>query len=123
MLRFGTTLFAAALFGAVLAPPAESADHKVWYVYCEGERGGNHWAVFSKNFWQSPASDSYGRAVGSAAEQFIESSYNVALSGCSGVNFYDKTSAQYSRERTARLHRKMGDRVYFFNIPSNVLRQ
>ena len=109
-------VIAAALL--LIAAPASANERKTWYVYCEGHGHGMHWAVFSQNFWEKPESDNYGRRVGSAAEEFFEAR---PLTGCSGVKFYDNTSAQYSRDRTVRLHKKMGDRVYFFNLPSEVL--
>lgn len=112
-------LFAvAALF---LSAQAHAKDQKTWYVYCEGHGHGMSWAVFSRNFWKSPESENYGRRVGSAAEEFIESNHSVKLAGCSGVKFYDAISARYSRDRTVRLHKKLGDRIYFINIPSTVL--
>lgn len=107
----------------MMSAEAKADSNKTWYVYCEGNAHGVSWAVFSRNFWQSPVTDNYGRRVGSAAEEFIEENHRVKLSGCSGVQFYDMISAQYSRDRTVRLHKKMGDRVYFFNLPSAVLTQ
>ena len=100
---------------------AGAENHKTWYVYCEGHGHGMNWAVFSQNFWERPATDDYGRRVGSAAEEFFEARHDVPLEGCSGVKFFDAASAKYSRDRTVRLHKKMGDRVYFFTLPASVL--
>lgn len=102
------------------AVPAAANDAKTWYVYCEGFGHGVNYAVFSQT-WIHPDIEGYGRRVGSAAEQFFESRHSVRLTGCSGVRFFDSTSATYSRERTVTLHKKMGDRVYFFNLPSKLL--
>lgn len=100
---------------------ANANDRKTWYVYCEGHGHGMHWAVFSENFWENPATENYGRMVGSAAEEFFEARHKVTLSGCAGVQFFDTTSARYSRDRTVKLHKKMGDEVYFFDLPNDVL--
>lgn len=113
-------IVAATLFAST---EAEAGNSKTWYVYCEGHAHGVSWAVFSRNMWQSPVSDNYGRRVGSRAEEFIESNHRVNLSGCSGVQFFDAISARYSRDRTVRLHKKMGDRIFFFNLPAEVLSQ
>ena len=102
---------------------SQAKDRKIWYVYCEGYAHGVNWAVFSRNFWQSPVTENYGRRVGSAAEQFIERNHRVPLEGCSGVQFFDETSAKYSRDRTVRLHKRMGDKIYFVNLPVQVLSQ
>jgi len=99
---------------------ANANDSKTWYVYCEGYGHGMHWAVFSQNLWQSPDHDNYGRSVGSRAEEFIEAKHKVKLTGCSGVDFFDVATARHSRDRTVKLHKKMGDRVYFFNLPNNI---
>ena len=100
--------------------PAAANDGKTWYVYCEGYAHGVNYAVFSQT-WSHPATEGYGRKIGSEAEAFYESRHSVRLSGCSGVQFFDSTSASYSRDRTVRLHKKMGDRVYFLKLPSSVL--
>jgi hypothetical protein len=112
-----------AVAGTVVAGNAQADGAKSWYVYCEGESQNTHWAVFSENIWPYPESDSYGRRVGSAAEQHFEETHNVALTGCSGVKFFDATLAEFSRERTVRLHEQMGDQVYFFRLPQAVLAQ
>ena len=112
-----------ALVALLTAPSAHAGEGKTWYIYCEGHGHGMHWAVFSRNFWAAPESDNYGRRIGSAAEEFIESRHSVNVTGCSGVKFFDQTSARYSRDRTVRLHKKMGDRVYFFNLPTDILSQ
>lgn len=104
---------------AAAGSPAASGS-KTWYVYCEGFNHGVNYAVFSQT-WSHPASEGYGRKIGSAAAAFYESRHAVRLSGCSGVQFFDATSASYSRERTVTLHKKMGDRVYFLNLPASVL--
>ena len=109
------------LLGLTSTAAVAAAEPKTWYVYCEGYGHGMHWAVFSENFWPHPGSDTYGKQVGSAAEAFFERQHNLALTGCSGVNFFDTASAQYSRERTVDLHRKMGDRVYFFPLPGSII--
>ncbi len=98
-----------------------AAQQKTWYVYCEGHGHGTSWAVFSQNFWQKSETENYGRRVGSAAEEFFEARHDLSLEGCSGVQFFDPTSAKYSRDRTVRLHKKLGDQVYFFTLPDTVL--
>ena len=112
-----------AALAMVVGAEANAKDKKTWYVYCEGHAHGEGWAVFSRNFWESPVSENYGSRVGSAAEEFIEARHSVKVTGCSGVQFFDGISAQFSRDRTVRLHRKMGDRVYFINLPVTVLSQ
>ena len=82
-----------------------------------------HWAVFSSNLWPHDEANEYARRLGSAAESFIEKRHKLRLTGCSGVPFLDKTLAIYSRERTVKLHRKMGDRIYFFQIPSDLAKR
>ena len=113
-------LIAIVLLAAAI-PRAEAKDRKTWYVYCEGHGHGMHWAVFSQNFWERPDIDGYGRRVGSAAEQFFEARHEVPLTGCSGVQYMDAISAKYSRDRTVQLHKKMGDTVYFFDLPNDIL--
>lgn len=115
--------FSAALALCATLTAAKADEHKTWYVYCEGHGHGMSWAVFSQNFWERPETENYGRQVGSAAEEFFEARHNVALEGCSGVQFFDSTSAEYSRDRTVRLHKKLGDRVYFFTLPDSVFAQ
>ncbi len=116
-----TSFVAAGLALAASASPASSADTKTWYVYCEGNSHGDHWVVFSENFWPHPMTEGYGRQVGSAAKAFFEAHHDLQLEGCAAVNFVDFSLAEYSRSRTARLHRKMGDRVFFFPLPDNAL--
>ncbi|MEM1161532.1 MAG: hypothetical protein AAGJ28_11405 [Pseudomonadota bacterium] len=114
-------LLAAAALSGLFLSQAHASDNKTWYVYCEGHGHGMHWAVFSQNIWQDPGNDTYGRSVGSRAEEFFEAKHDVPLTGCSGVEFFDVATARYSRDRTVKLHKKMGDRVYFFNLPTTVL--
>ena len=116
-----TALATAGLALAASASPASSSDAKTWYVYCEGNGHGDHWAVFSENFWPHPVTEGYGRQVGSAAKAFFEARHNVRLEGCAAVNFVDFSLAEYSRSRTAQLHKKMGDRVFFFPLPDDAL--
>lgn len=113
------TVLAAAL--SMICAGAAAQDQKIWYVYCEGHGHGMHWAVFSQNFWARAATENYDRVASSAAERFFEQRHQVKLTGCSAVHFLDQTSAKYSRDRTVRLHKKMGDRVYFFPLPSGVI--
>lgn len=112
---------AAAIAVASSVSPASSSDTKTWYVYCEGVDQGDHWAVFSENFWPHPITEGYGRQVGSAAKAFFEARHDVRLDGCAAVNFVDTNLAQHSRNRTAQLHRKMGDRVLYFPLPRDAL--
>jgi len=112
---------AAAIVLASSVSPATSSDTKTWYVYCEGADQGDHWAVFSENFWPHPMTEGYGRQVGSAAKAFFESRHDVRLEGCAAVNFVDTSLARHSRNRTAQLHEKMGDRVLYFPLPSDAL--
>ena len=108
----------------VLGASAEggaAAEPKTWYVYCEGASPDGHWAVFSENLWPHPATADYGRRVGSAAKAFFEARHQLALEGCSGVDFRNDSLAEHSRRLTVRLHRRMGDRVYFFPLPAEVL--
>ncbi len=117
-------LVAAAM--GVLAASAQggaAAEAKTWYVYCEGANADGHWAVFSENFWPHPETADYGHRVGSAAKAFFEERHAVSLEGCAGVNFRDDGLAEHSRRTTAQLHRRMGDRVYFFPLPNEVLRE
>ena len=117
-MKFMMTIFAATgLALAFGASPASSADSKTWYVYCEGNNRDDHWAVFSENFWPHPLTEGYGRQVASAAKAFFEARHDVRLEGCAGVNFVDFSLAEHSRSRTAQLHKKMGDRVFFFPLP------
>lgn len=121
-----TALASAGLAAAFAAPASiasETAEARTWYVYCEGHGHGMSWAVFSQNFWPHSGHETYGRALGSAAETFIEAKYDVMLSDCSGVNFFDPASAEYSRDRTELLHRKLGDQVFFFDLPDEVIDQ
>lgn len=121
-MKFAISSLAAVAAALVIsASPATSAETKTWYVYCEGNRQGDHWAVFSENFWPHPLTESYGREVGSAAKAFFESRHDVELEGCAAVNFVEPSLAQHSRSRTEQLHRRMGDRVYYFPLPSEAL--
>lgn len=115
------TLATALLAVAVSMPPATAADTRTWYVYCEGEAKGAHWAVFSENFWPHPMTEGYGRMVGHAAKAFFEDRHDVTLAGCAAVNFVDTSVARHSRARTAQLHQRMGDRVMYFPLPSEAL--
>ena len=99
------------------------ADERIWYVYCDGYGHGMHWAVFSKNVWPHSSSDSYGRTVASRAEEFFEERHNLPLQGCSGVGFTDQDQANLSRQRTAGLHKRMGDQVHYFHLPDELLRE
>lgn len=114
-----TILAAAAI--ALAAVPAAAAEAKTWYVYCEGADKGDHWAVFSENFWPHPLTEGYGREAGSAAKAFFEARHNVHLDGCAAVNFVDSSLAEHSRSRTAQLHKKMGDRVLYLPLPREAL--
>lgn len=105
------------------APSVNAAEATTWYVYCEGASPEGHWAVFSESFWSHPETEDYGRHVGSAAKAFFETRHDVSLDGCSGVNFRTDVLAEHSRKMTALLHRNMGDRVYFFSLPTEVLPQ
>lgn len=100
-----------------------SAEERTWYVYCEGYGHGMHWAVFSENYWQHRETESYARHVASRAEEFFEQRSKLTLQGCSGVGFIDRDQADYSRQRTARLHKSMGDQVHFFRLPDELLRE
>lgn len=121
-MNLAATFAAAAGFAlAVGASPASASDLKTWYVYCEGDRQGDHLAVFSENFWSHPLTEGYGREVSTAAEAFFESRHDVQLDGCAGVNFVDHRLAEHSRSRTAQLHQKMGDRVLYFRLPDEAL--
>lgn len=122
-MKFMITVLAATGLALVFsASPASSADNsKTWYVYCEGSEQGDHWAVFSENFWPHPLTEGYGRKVASAAKAFFESRHDVRLEGCAGVNFVDSSLAEFSRRRTAQLHKKMGDRVFYFPLPDEAL--
>jgi hypothetical protein len=104
------------------AQGAAAAETRTWYVYCEGAGPDGHWAILSENLWPHPASADYGRRVGSAAKAFLEARYDLALEGCAGVNFGDDSLAAHSRTLTVQLHRRMGDRVYFFPLPAEILR-
>ncbi len=109
---------------AVLCATVQSAmatEPNTWYVYCEGAGAADHWAVFSENFWPHPETDGYARRVGSAAKAFFETRHDLALEGCAGVNFRDDSLAEHSRSFTVQLHRRLGDRVYFFPLPSEIL--
>ena len=108
------------LFGAGAGDGA-AAEPRTWYVYCEGASPEGHWAVFSENFWPHPEAADYGRRVGSAAKAFFEMRHDLALEGCAGVDFRDDRLAEHSRTLTVQLHRRMGDRIYFFRLPSDVL--
>lgn len=116
-----TPLAVATLALVVSASPSVSADTKTWYVYCEGAGQGDHWAVFSDNFWPHPATEGYGRRVGSAAKAFFEARHDVQLDGCAAVSFVEVSLAEHSRSRTAQLHKRMGDRVLYFPLPSEAL--
>ena len=105
----------------VSAQDATAAERKTWYVYCEGTSPEGHWAVFSANFWPHPESEDYGRRVGSAAKAFFEARHALALDGCAGVDFRDGALAEHSRTQTMQLHRQMGDRVYSFTLPAEIL--
>ena len=121
-MRFPIRLFAAALVAlGAGAQPGMATEPKTWYVYCEGASPEGHWAVFSENFWPHPETADYGRRVGSAAEAFFETRHDLALEGCAGVNFRNGGLAEHSRTQTVQLHRRMGDRVYFFPLPAEVL--
>lgn len=108
------------VFGAS-AQPGMATEPKTWYVYCEGASAEAHWAVFSENFWPHPETADYGRRVGNAAKAFFERRHDMALEGCAGVNFRDDSLAEHSRTFTVQLHRRMGDHVYFFPLPSEIL--
>lgn len=114
-------LVTAGLLFAAWTLPVQANQDKTWYVYCEGYGHGMNWAVFSRNFWPHQESENYGRRVGSIAEEFFEERHDVPLTGCSGVQFFDATTARYSRDRTVKLHKKMGDRIYFFDFPDRLL--
>ncbi len=101
--------------------PAHATETRTWYVYCEGTRHGEHWAVFSENMWPHADTGRYGRAVASAAEAFIEREHNLPLQGCASVPFIDGVSAAHSRARTAKLHKRMGDKVYYVALPGRIL--
>jgi hypothetical protein len=118
--RAGLVVAAAVALGA---PQGMAAEAKTWYVYCEGASAEGHWAVFSANFWPHPETEDYGHRVGDAAKAFFEKRHGVALDGCAGVNFRDDSLAEHSRQMTAQLHRRMGDRVYFFPLPREVLQE
>jgi hypothetical protein len=119
-LRIGH-IAAALLALAAGAVEARAAESRTWYVYCEGESADAHWAVLSENFWPHAETADYGRLVGSAARAFFESRHGLALDGCAGVNFRDDSLAVHSRNLTAELHRRMGDRVYFLPLPAEIL--
>ena len=114
-------LLAALLALAAGADQGRASEPKTWYVYCEGQSAESHWAVFSENFWPHPETADYGRLVGSAAKAFFESRHDLSLDGCAGVNFRDNSLAEHSRTLTVQLHRRMGDRIYFLRLPSEVL--
>jgi hypothetical protein len=114
-------LVAAFLVLAAGTQDGGTTEPKTWYVYCEGGSAERHWAVFSENFWPHPDIADYGRLVGSAAKAFFESRHDLQLDGCAAVNFIDASLAEHSRNRTAQLHRKMGDQVLYFPFPSNAL--
>ena len=119
-MKFLMTVFAATGIALVSGvSPASPADSKTWYVYCEGNDSSANWAVFSENFWPHPLTEGYGRQVASAAKAFFESRHGVRLEGCAGVSFAEFSLAEYSRSRTAKLHKKMGDRVFFFPLPDD----
>lgn len=105
------------------APAGLAAEATTWYVYCEGASEDGHWAVFSENIWPHPETEDYGHRVGNAAKAFFEKRHAVALEGCAGVNFRDDGLAEHSRKTTAQLHRRLGDRVYFFPLPNEVLQE
>jgi hypothetical protein len=120
--RIGSIAAAIFALGAgVQACPA--AETKTWYVYCEGAGSDGHWAVFSENLWPHAETADYGDRVASVAKAFFERRHDVSLEGCAGVNFRDDSLAEHSRQTTAQLHRRLGDRVYFFPLPNEVLRQ
>lgn len=114
------TLAAAAV---LVSGAAQAKDAKSWYVYCEGQSQNDHWAVFSKNIWPHPETEDYSNRLSSAAQRHFERTHNVAVSGCSGVKFFDASLAEYSRERTVRLHKQMGDQIYFFQMPQEIFNQ
>lgn len=120
-MKFAMMVLAAGLALAAGGLPAKASDTKTWYAYCEGNRQGDHWAVFSENLWPHPLTEGYGRDVATAAKVFFEARHNVQLDGCAGVNFVDASLAEHSRSRTAQLHRKMGDRVLYFRLPDEAL--
>lgn len=120
-MNVAATSLAAAFALVVSASAATSTEYKTWYVYCEGANQSEHWAVFSENFWGHPATEGYGRRVGSAAKDFFEARHDVRLEGCAAVNFVDFTLAEHSRNRTAQLHKSMGDRVFYFRLPDDAL--
>jgi hypothetical protein len=121
-MNFRTKLVGAAMIAlCASARVAMAAEHKTWYVYCEGASPDGHWAVFSENFWPHPETDDYGRLVGSAAKEFFEARHDIALEGCAGVDFRDGALAEHSRAQTLQLHRQMGDRIYFFPLPAEIL--
>ena len=116
--RFGLAAVATLVLSAT---PAVSAGQKTWYVYCEGTKQGDRLVVFSENFWQHPVTKGYAQRVSSIAKGFFEARHNVRLDGCAAVNFFDFKLAEHSRDRTAKLHRGMGDRVFYFVLPDDVL--
>ena len=118
--RVGLVVAAILALGASTQAGA-AAEARTWYVYCEGASAAGHWAVFSENFWPHPESADYGHLVGSAAKAFFEKRHDVSLEGCTGVNFRDDSLAEHSRKLTAQLHRRMGDKVYFFPLPNEIL--
>jgi hypothetical protein len=117
----GRLLPIALLLLSVGAQGARAAEATTWYVYCEGENVGAHWAVFSENFWPHPDSADYGRRVGDAARIYFESQHDLSIEGCAAVNFPNRSLADHSRTRTVKLHKRMGDRVYFIPLPRDVL--
>jgi hypothetical protein len=114
---------AAAIALGASAPAGLAAEATTWYVYCEGAGADGHWAVFSENIWPHPETEDYGHRVGNAAKAFFEQRHAVALEGCAGVNFRDDGLAEHSRNTTAQLHRRLGDRVYFFPLPNEILQE
>lgn len=120
---FRGLLCSAAVMTGLAMSSASANGSKTWYVYCEGFGHGMHWAVLSENVWAHADAADYAKRISSAAETHFEAAHNVSLTGCSGIKFLDDSSAHYSRERTVALHRKMGDRVYFFPLPGDLVNQ
>jgi len=100
---------------------ARASDVKNWYVYCEGKVNGKSSAIFSTNIWPHAETNAYQSALAAAAERYIAGSPGTKLSGCAGIPFHDQTIAAYNRDKTAKMVRRVGDTVYYVDLPERAL--
>jgi hypothetical protein len=101
---------------ALVMTASQSKAEDQWFVYCEGVENGQNTAYLTTALYQHYESATHKAELEEAAMHHLAETRGAPAYGCSGVNFMSKASALQARDRTADVHKLVGNNVVMFEM-------